>query len=133
TDVFFEPAIVSALPSGVINPPTGLIPLTPWARARKLEIQTHGLNPTVANMFDVLGGDTLCLPGSPYPFASATTYNGFQFVQGPGYVLLIAEFNHMYRFIPLDGRPHVGQDIRLWMGDSRGRWEGNTLVVDSTN
>lgn len=38
-----------------------------------------------------------------------------------------------YRFIPLDGRPHVGKDVKLWNGDSRGRWEGDSLVIDVTN
>ncbi len=132
-DVFFEKTVPTSLPGGVIDPPDGLVPLTPWARARKQEVQKHGLNPTTANMFDVLGPDTLCMAGAPYPFAQSTTYNNFQFVQGPGYVLLISEWNHQYRFIPLDGSPHVGKDIRLAAGDSRGRWEGNTLVVDMTN
>ena len=46
---------------------------------------------------------------------------------------MLYEWNHLYRYIPLDGSPHVSPDIRLGMGDSRGRWEGNTLVVDVTN
>ena len=104
-DVFFEKTVPTSLPGGVIDPPDGLVPLTPWARARKLDVQKNGLNPTAANMFDVLGPDTLCMAGAPYPFAQSTTYNGFQFVQGPGYVLLISEWNHLYRFIPLDGSP----------------------------
>ena len=60
-------------------------------------------------------------------------FNTYQFFQIPGYVILIYEWDHMYRVIPLDGRPHVSPNIRLWMGDSRGHWEGNTLVVDVTN
>jgi hypothetical protein len=60
-------------------------------------------------------------------------YQGtFQFVQPPGYVVILQEFNHDSRIIPLDGRPHVGDTIKLWMGDSRGHWEGNTLVVEVT-
>jgi hypothetical protein len=133
TDIFFEPTVATTLPRGVIDPPDGLVPMTPWAKARQFEIQKNGLNPTVANMFDVLGPDTLCLPGAPFPSAAATPYNGLQIVQGPGYVLLVSEWNHLSRYIPLDGSPHLGKDLRLWMADSRGRWEGNTLVVDMTN
>jgi hypothetical protein len=51
----------------------------------------------------------------------------------PGKVILTYEFNHAYRVIPVDGTPHIAENIKLWMGDSRGRWEGNTLVVDVTN
>ena len=61
-------------------------------------------------------------------------YNaGNQIVQGPGYVALRNEMIHETRVIPLDGRPHVSSVIRQYMGDSRGRWEGNTLVVETSN
>ncbi len=56
-----------------------------------------------------------------------------QIVQGPGYVVLLSEVNHEARMIPLDGRPHLPQGMRQLNGDSRGHWEGNTLVVDTTN
>src|SRR5258706_7786662 len=59
--------------------------------------------------------------------------NLLQIVQGPGYVSLLHETDHSTRVIPTDGRPHVAQNIRLWQGDSVGHWEGNTLVVDTTN
>jgi hypothetical protein len=61
-------------------------------------------------------------------------YNaGNQIVQGPGYVAIRYEMIHETRLIPLDGRPHVGRRIRTYMGDPRGHWEGNTLVVETTN
>jgi hypothetical protein len=59
--------------------------------------------------------------------------NLLQIVQGPGYVTLLHEMDHSTRVIPTDGRPHVPPHIRQWQGDSVGRWEGNTLVVDTTN
>jgi len=59
--------------------------------------------------------------------------NGNQILQTPGYVVFRNEMIHETRVIPLDGRPHVSQEIRLYMGDSRGHWEGNTLVVETTN
>jgi hypothetical protein len=70
------------------------------------------------------------LPGSMLP----TFYNNnYQILQAPGYVAIIYEMIHDARIIPLDGRPHLSGTFRQWMGDSRGRWEGNTLVVEVTN
>ena len=57
----------------------------------------------------------------------------YQILQTPGYVTLTLEAIHETRIIPLDGRPHLPAGLRQWSGDSRGRWEGNTLVVDTTN
>ena len=54
-------------------------------------------------------------------------------MQGPGYVTLLHEIDHYTRVIPTDGRPHIAQNIRQWQGDSVGHWEGNTLVIDTTN
>ena len=59
--------------------------------------------------------------------------NNYQILQAPGYVAIVIEMIHDVRIIPLDGRPHAPQTIRQWMGDSRGRWDGNTLVVTTTN
>ena len=64
---------------------------------------------------------------------AANEGNLLQIVQGPGYVTLLHEIDHSTRIIPTDGRAHVPQNIRLWQGDSVGHWEGNTLVVDTTN
>jgi hypothetical protein len=62
------------------------------------------------------------------------TYNqGNQIVQAPGYVIVRNEMIHESRIVPVDGRPHLPGNIRTWMGDSRGHWEGNTLVVETTN
>lgn len=59
--------------------------------------------------------------------------NNYQILQTPGYVAIRIEMIHDVRIIPLDGRPHLAKNIRQWLGDSRGHWEGNTLVVDTSN
>jgi hypothetical protein len=59
--------------------------------------------------------------------------NGNEIVQGPGWVALRNEMIHETRIVPLDGRPRLNGEVKQWMGDSRGRWEGNTLVVETTN
>ena len=70
------------------------------------------------------------LPASMMP----TIYgNSYQIVQGPGYVAIRYEMIHETRIIPIDARAHIGQSIRQYMGDARGHWEGNTLVVETTN
>jgi hypothetical protein len=62
-----------------------------------------------------------------------TLVSNYKFVQTPDYFVIVHEILHETRIIPLNGRPHVGPAIRSWMGDSRGRWEGDTLVVETTN
>jgi hypothetical protein len=70
------------------------------------------------------------IPGSMIPVMYG---NNYQIVQTPGYVVITYEIIHEARVIPLDGRPHVGPGVRAHMGDPRGRWEGDTLVVETTN
>ena len=111
----------------VVSPADGKIPLQPWAAARRDEI--------IANQdkAEYLDPRVRCLQ-SALPRANLPVfYNSYQILQIPGYVVVLYEWNHMSRYIPLDGRPHINPRIRLPMGDSRGRWEGNTLVVDVTN
>ena len=113
--------------SVVIDPPSGKIPYQPWALARRQETLAAHTHPTKPEQID---GRARCyLAGVP-----GTTYGGdSQIVQTPGYVVLLQEFGHAPRIIPLDGRPHLGDNIRLWQGDSRGHWSGNTLIVETTN
>jgi len=59
--------------------------------------------------------------------------NTYQIVQSAGYVVILIEQLHEARVIPMDGRPHAPQTVRSWLGDSRGHWEGNTLVIETTN
>ncbi len=72
-------------------------------------------------------------PNEGPPMLPAGYNADLQIVQGPGYVAILQEMIHDVRVIPTDGRPHLPQNVRQFMGDSRGHWEGNTLVVDTTN
>ena len=111
----------------VVDPPDGRIPYQPWARAKRTEVFEHHTNLT---KWEYVDPHIRCfLSGVPRVFYQGT----FQILQPPGYVVILQEFNHGSRIIPLNGRPHVGENVKLWMGDSRGHWEGNTLVVDVTN
>ncbi|MGE3511979.1 MAG: hypothetical protein AB7N65_24205 [Vicinamibacterales bacterium] len=111
----------------IIDPPDGRIPLQPWAAEQREKIVAG------QEKAELLDPRVRCLQ-SGLPRANLPVfYNSYQIMQTPGYVVILYEWNHMTRFIPLDGRPHVHPKVRLPMGDSRGRWEGNTLVVDVTN
>ena len=113
--------------SRIVDPPDGKIPYLPWAQAKRQDIFDNHNNPT---KWEHVDPHTLCwLSGIPRMFYQGTT----QIVQVPGYVVVLQEFNHAYRIIHLDGRSHLPANVKLWMGDSRGRWEGNTLHVDVSN
>ena len=75
---------------------------------------------------------TQCI-SRPMPRIEQSYNHGIEILQSPGYVVIFYESMHNARIIPLDGSPHLPSNVRLWDGDSRGRWEGNTLVVDWTN
>jgi len=114
-------------PSRIIDTPDGEIPYQAWAREREKYLLANFFEPTKPEFIDP---QQRCLPLGA---VRQLTWHDVQILQYPGYVILEHEGTHMFRLIPLDGRPHAGQNIKLWMGDSRGHWEGNTLVVDVTN
>ena len=118
----------------IVDPADGKLPYQPWADAKHKEIDDR-LGDWSSTTRSILYVDTQarCLPAGVPRFNYAVPYSGYQFLQIPGHVVMLGEWNHAYRIIPLDGRPHISPDIRLWMGDSRGHWEGKTLVVDTTN
>ena len=119
----------------VVDPPDGRIPaMLPEAAKRQQErlAQNRG------HQFDgpenrSLAERCLIWPTLGPPMLPSFYNNNYQIVQGPGYVAIMVEMIHDVRIIPTDGRPHAPSNVRLWMGDARGRWEGNTLVVDTTN
>ncbi len=121
----------------VVDPPDGKIPaLTPEAERRARgpgRVRSSFLGGPFDGPQD-LGLLDRCIsrsvPGSMIPVMYGNTY---EILQTPGFVVIAYEIIHETRIIPLDGRPHVGERIRQHMGDARGHWEGNTLVVDTTN
>jgi hypothetical protein len=119
--------VVKPSPSRIIDPPDGHIPYQPWAAARQKELAAIYDNPTKPEHIDT---QTRCfVPGIPRLYYFPT----FRILQTPGTVVFVWDEYHAYRVIPLDGRPRVSPNLKLWMGDARGRWEGHTLVVETTN
>lgn len=115
-------------PGIVIDPEDGRIPYLPWARVRRDEVQKSHLRPNQAQVDTRNRGWPDGVPRINY-----YSVNPFQILQPAGAVLILYEAQHEFRYIPLDGRPQIDAGVKLWMGSSRGRWEGNTLVVEVTN
>jgi hypothetical protein len=113
--------------SRVVDPPDGLIPYQPWAREIKKTQNDDLEHPTKPWHVDTQGR---CLNTVPRLMHYLTPYAVHQ---APGMIVFQYELEHLTRVIPLDGSKHIGAAIKLWMGDARGHWEGNTLVVDTTN
>jgi hypothetical protein len=119
----------------IVDPPDGQIPpLTAQGRQRAAELaEARRLHP--ADGPEDRNLQERCLKwGTAGPPMLPGPYNSnYQIVQVPGYVIIQVEMIHDVRIIPLDGRPHLPPSVRSWLGDSRGHWEGDTLVVDTTN
>jgi len=111
---------IQAGPSLVIDTPDRKIPYQPWALEFKKTIADRFISP-LASCFP---------PGAPRHLVAPSSH---QILQTPGYVVYLLEYSHSYRVIPTAAGPHVPGNVTLWQGDSRGRWEGNTLVVDVAN
>ncbi len=114
-------------PSAVVDMPDGRMPYQPWAATQRKAVFDNHNDLKLRNQMDP---QDRCFLGGPTRFFSL---GNVQILQSPGYVVLMNEFAHSYRIVPLDARPHVGEHIKLWQGDSRGRWEGNTLVIETRN
>ena len=121
----------------VIDPPDGRVPpLT--SRGEELSAiaeearrrYTRGPSAGPEDLTPYVRCITRGLPGMMMP---GVYNNGLQIVQGPGYVAITKEMIHETRVIPTDEHPPLGTDLTLWLGDPRGRWEGNTLVIETTH
>jgi len=131
---WMEPSQVvrSRRTSLIVDPPDGKIPYTPEGRKRwdatpRLGMPMKADSPEERNLAErCLGADDIMLPN---PFYN----NNHQIVQTQGYVVISSEMMHEVRIVPVDGRPHLNKAITRWVGDSRGWWEGQTLVVETMN
>jgi len=112
-------------PSRVSDPADGHVPFQPWALAKVKEFQANFSDPVKPEYVEPLAR---CAPAG---IPKSLYWHGYEIAQYPGYVVFF--FNSGTRIIHLDGKPHLPDNIKLWNGDSRGHWEGNTLVVDVTN
>ena len=117
----------------IIDPPDGqLPPMTPEGKA--MQARTPAEWGGVSNSYEDVNLYYRCITRGVVGSLIPVVYNnGNQIVQSPGYVVIRNEMIHETRVIPLDGRPHVSPGIQMYMGDSRGHWQGNTLVIDTTN
>src|SRR5262245_19555159 len=113
----------------VVEPKNVRVPLKPEAEAKRDYNAAHN-----ADSWEYMSVWDRCITrGVPAGMFPAGYNNAYQIMQTPGYVVFFYEMIHEARIIPLDSRPHLPAGVKLWNGDSRGRWEGNTLVVDTTN
>src|SRR3989442_13963477 len=124
----------------IVDPPDGRIPPTvPLSPEReKARAARAGANARFnAGMPDTYRDFSLpvqCIirTDSP-PYLPIIYNNDFHIFQSPGYVVIGPEMIHSARIIPLDGRPHLGKNLHQWLGDTRGHWDGSTLVIETTN
>ena len=113
----------------VVEPKDGRVPVRTEAEARRDYNAAHN-----ADSYEYMSVWDRCITrGVPAGMFPAGYNNAYQIMQAPGYVVILYEMIHEARIIPIDGRPHAPSGVKMWNGDSRGRWEGNTLVVDTTN
>jgi hypothetical protein len=119
----------------VIDPADGRIPaLTPAGQVRRAaEQRAAATQDDTAGSWEDFDVYSRCIMRSALPRLSTGYNNNYEIVQSPGYVAILQEQMHDTRIIPLDGRPHLPDSVRQWLGDSRGHWEGDTLVVETTN
>jgi hypothetical protein len=115
--------------SMVVDPPDGRVPVMKWAEDKR-DFDLEHIPDAPEHETPWVRCITRGHPAGMFP---AGYNNAYQIMQTPGYVVFVFEMIHETRIIPIDGRPALGAGIQQWNGEPRGRWEGNTLVVESTN
>jgi len=120
----------------IVDPPDGRVPPMNEEGRRRVaarEEANRGVGRWDSAQSNQLDDRCLIMAGAGPPMMDAAYNSNYHIVQAPGYVMILTEMIHDARIIPLDGRPAPDERVRQWMGISRGRWEGDTLVVETTN
>jgi hypothetical protein len=129
-----EPGKAQRQASLLVEPSNGRLPaMTPEGMRRSQYLHSSWQNIWFDNVSDFDTWDRCITRGLLPSMLPAQYSNGIQIHQAPGYVVIRNEMIHENRIIPLDGRPHPGPKIKTYMGDSRGHWDGISLVIETTN
>ena len=132
-EFWYERGTLTNRTSLIVDPADGkLPPFTPAGQKRWDTVQERRKN-AAESWLDRSPYDRCITRGMPGSMMPGFYNHNYQIFQSPGYVAILVEMIHDARIIPVDGRPHLNAEVRQWLGDSRGRWEGNTLVVETTN
>jgi len=121
----------------IVDPPEGRLPPLSAEGARRAAERTAARKsrggPHDAVQNEPLGSRCILMDRNGPPMLGGAYNNTYQIMQAPGYVMILVEMLHDARIIPLDGRPQLPSNVRQWTGSSRGRWDGQTLVIETTN
>jgi hypothetical protein len=133
-DFWLEKGALSLRTSLLVDPPDGRYPpMTPEALRRRGQQPSSFAQDGFESYADFSTYDRCLTRGLPGAMSPGFYNHNYQIVQTPDHVAILVEMIHDARIVPLDGRPHLASAVEQWMGDSRGHWEGNTLVVETTN
>ncbi len=133
-DFWLEQGELSTQTSLIVDPPDGRYPaLTPEAERRRREQRGSFANGGFSSWEDFSTYDRCLTRGMPGAMSPGFYNHNYHIFQTPDHVVILVEMIHDARIIPLGGRASLSQEAEQWLGDSRGRWEGDTLVIETTN
>ena len=132
---WMEQGYVFEQTSLVVDPPDGRLPaILPRAQDRQDVLRASRRSPSYPTTYEEPSLMERCITrGLPGVMLPGNYNHNYNILQTSSHVVILAEMIHDTRIIPIDGRPHIGSSIEQWMGDSRGYWDGDTLVVETTN
>jgi hypothetical protein len=133
-EFWYERGVLNNRTSLIVDPADGKLPPFTPAAQKRWDAVTAARKQNLSDSHLDRGAYDRCITrGVPGAMMPGFYNHNYHILQTPGYVVILVEMIHDARIIPVDGRPHLNGSIRQWLGDSRGRWEGSTLVVETTN